>query len=91
MENTERIPCPVELGAEEDYDEILAGLLAEAAAFHAQQPSADAAAFVRAVGRRRWMSRFADYWNIPEDEELNRREVAHIDRFLTDIFAAVCG
>lgn len=82
------ISCPVELRGEEDYPAILQGLLAEAAALLQAQPAADTATFVRRVGRRRWMSRFADYWNIPEDEQLTRREVAHIDAFLGAVFAA---
>ncbi len=88
--NKEPVPVtrPVELEAEEEYDAIAAGLLAEARAFATAHPGAAAAEFVRAVGRRRWMSRFADYWNIPEDEQLTRREVSHIDRFLTEIYAA---
>lgn len=83
------LPCPVELAGEEEYPAILQGLAAEAAALLDADPAAAPQDFVQAVGRRRWMSRFADYWNIPEDEQLTRREVAHIDRFLQDIFAAV--
>jgi hypothetical protein len=34
------------------------------------------------------MSNFADYWNIPEDEQLYRFQINHIDRFLADVFVA---
>ena len=83
------IPKPVELEREEDYDRILQELLEEARAWRAAHPGGSAQAFIDHVGRRRWMSNFADYWNIPEDEQLYRFQVAHIDRFLADIFAAV--
>ncbi len=82
------IPKPVELNREEDYDAILAALLAEAADWRRANPQGDAQAFIDCVGRRRWMSNFADYWNIPEDEQLYRFQVNRIDRFLADIFAA---
>lgn len=77
---------PVELNREEDYDLILEQLLAEARAWRAQNPTGGAQEFIDHVGRRRWMSNFADYWNIPEDEQLYRFQIAHIDRFLADIF-----
>lgn len=79
---------PVELEKEEQYEAIVKGLAGEARAFRVRCPKADAAAFVRSVGYRRWMSNFADYWNIPEDEQLDRREVLHIDRFLTAVYEA---
>ena len=82
------IPKPVELNREEEYDRILEELLAEAAAWRKANPGKDAQAFIDYVGRRRWMSNFADYWNIPEDEQLYRCQINHIDRFLADIFAA---
>lgn len=88
-EQLRAVQRPAELACEEEYPAILRGLAGEAEALLATCPTAQAADFVRAVGRRRWMSRFADYWNIPEDEQLTRREVAHIDRFLTQVFAAV--
>ena len=82
------IPKPVELTREEEYDDILAALLAEAKSWRSANPQGDAQAFIDYVGRRRWMSNFADYWNIPEDEQLYRFQVNRIDRFLADIFAA---
>ena len=82
------IPKPVELNREEEYDDILAALLAEAIRWRSANPQGDAQAFIDYVGRRRWMSNFADYWNIPEDEQLYRFQVNRIDRFLADIFAA---
>ncbi len=82
------IPKPVELNREEEYDDILAALLAEAKSWRSANPQGDAQAFIDHVGRRRWMSNFADYWNIPEDEQLYRFQVNRIDRFLADIFAA---
>lgn len=77
---------PVELNREEDYEQILEDLLAEAQAWRAANPTGEAQAFIDHIGRRRWMSNFADYWNIPEDEQLYRFQIRHIDRFLTDIF-----
>lgn len=82
------IPKPVELEREEDYDRILKELLAEAAVWRSENPGGDAQAFIDHVGRRRWMSNFADHWNIPEDEQLYRFQINRIDRFLADVFAA---
>ncbi len=82
------IQKPVELNREEEYNVILEGLLAEAKEWRAAHPDGQAQAFIDHVGRRRWMSNFADYWNIPEDEQLYRFQVAHIDRFLAEIFEA---
>lgn len=82
------VPCPPELAGEEAYEDILAGLCGEAQALRAAQPAATAQDFINAVGRRRWMSQFADYWNIPEDEQLDRRVVRSIDRFLAAVFEA---
>lgn len=86
---TIEIKRPVELENEEEYPQILEALQQEALDFAQKEPNAPAESFVEKVGYRRWMSNFADYWNIPEDEQLDRREVAHIDRFLSELFEAV--
>ena len=83
------IPKPVELEREDDC--ILKDLLAEAAVWRSENPGGDAQAFIDHVGRRRWMSNFADHWNIPEDEQLYRFQINRIDRFLADGFAAAEG
>lgn len=82
------VPRPPELADEEDYEALVNALCGEAQTLRVAQPDATAQDFIAMVGRRRWMSQFADYWNIPEDEQLDRRVVRNIDRFLAAVFAA---
>ncbi|GEM_PF-3693488 len=84
-----QIPHPVELEDDDEYAQILVQMGREAKQWKKDNPQKNAQDFVEYVGLRSWMSHFADYWNIPEDEQITRRGMRHIDAFLTAIFDAV--